>query len=307
MSAELIVTSSNKSTGEQNHQLGDFNIVGRGKDTAVRIQDNSVSREHSSIRRDTSGYWINDLASANGTYLNNLAVTKAELLRDGDIITFGTIKAIFSMKQSTGSSFKNQDTNQTRVLRRTEVELTTTPFILLVGDIKGFTEIASKVPPERLAALMRGWYDDCQATLAPLGATIDKFIGDAVFAYWRDTGAKSREAAVQAARALSGSGNHSQTAALTLKNYKINFECRIGLHIGEVAHGAMTRGNNTALGDAVNLTFRLESLTRNLNAEVLASAAFLDGWPLGLGEFSSRGYHRVKGHPDEIEVFELND
>ncbi|BDS07300.1 hypothetical protein NT6N_23400 [Oceaniferula spumae] len=306
MPAELIISCANNSDGQQAHLLDDFNIVGRGKDVAIQLNDDSVSREHSCIRRHANGYWINDLASANGTYLNDLAVTKSEPLNDGDVITFGTVTAKFSTLKSSGVSFKNSESFQTRVLKRTEVSLTTTPLILLVGDIRGFTEIASKVPPERLAALMRGWYDDCRMVLAPLGATIDKFIGDAVFAYWKDTGPEAREAAVQAARALRDGSEFSKSGTLAMMQYKINFECRVGLHLGDVAHGAMTRGNNTALGDAVNLAFRLESLTRELDTEVLASAAFLDGWADGYEQFSPRGLNRVKGHPDEIEVFALN-
>lgn len=303
MAAELILTIPGKA--EERFPLADFNIIGRGKDAAVQLDDHGVSREHSSIRRDEHGYWINDLASANGTYHNNMAVTRSELLRDGDEIIFGTVTAVFSVVPGSGTSFKNTDTFQTRVLKRTEVAVSTAPLILLVGDIRGFTEISSRIPPERLAALVRGWYDDCRAVLAPLGATIDKFIGDAVFAYWRDTGPESRRAAVQAARALREGAGVSKSGLMTMQQYKINFECRVGLHIGEVAHGAMTRGNNTALGDAVNLTFRIESLTRELNADVLASAAFLRGWADGIGQFSPCGFKNVKGHPDPIEVFSM--
>lgn len=303
MPAELIIHIDGH--GEQRFPLAEFNIIGRSKEAAVQLDDHGVSRENSSIRRDQHGYWINDLASANGTYHNNMAVTRSELLRDGDEIIFGTVRAVFSEARGDGTSFKNSDSFQTRVLKRTEVAVSTAPLILLVGDIRGFTAISSRVPPEKLAALVRGWYDDCRAVLAPLGATIDKFIGDAVFAYWRDTGPRARQAAVQAARALREGSGFTKSGLQTMQQYRINFECRVGLHIGEVAHGAMTRGNNTALGDAVNLAFRLESLTRELNADVLASAAFLSGWADGAGQFTPRGFKNVKGHPHPIEVFSL--
>lgn len=304
MAAELIVSIPGKE--EQRFPLADFNIIGRGKDAAVQLVDNGVSREHSSIRRDDKGYWINDLASANGTYLNNMAVARSELMRDGDELIFGTVRAVFAEVKGSGISFKNSETLQTRVLKRTEVAVSTAPLILLVGDIRGFTEISSRVPPEKLAALVRGWYDDCRGVLGPLGATIDKFIGDAVFAYWRDTGSDSRLAAVRAARALREGSAFTKSGLETMRQYGVNFECRVGLHIGEVAHGAMTRGNNTALGDAVNLAFRIESLTRELNADVLASADFLRGWAEGAVQFSPCGFRKVKGHPDPIEIFSLD-
>ena len=183
--------------------------------------------------------------------------------------------------------------------------VSTTSLSLLVADIKCFTEISAQVPPDKLATLVRGWYDDCREILIPLGATIDKFIGDAVFAYWRDTGPESRLAAVKAARALRDGSGFSKSGLQLMKKYQFTFECRVGLHLGEVAHGAMTRGNNTALGDAVNLTFRIEGLTRELNVDVLASADFVRGWPEGVIQFKTCGFKKVKGHPDPIEVFSL--
>src|SRR5262249_28853401 len=93
---------------------------------------------------------------------------------------------------------------------------------------------------------------------------------------------------------------------LMLKAQKnISLDCRVGLHVGDVAMGALGKGINTAVGDAVNLVFRIESLTRQLDCGVLASAAFVMGWPDGRDQFEPRGSHEVKGHPDKAEVFSL--
>src|SRR5262249_38071298 len=83
----------------------------------------------------------------------------------------------------------------------------------------------------------------------------------------------------------------------------IELDCRVGLHVGVVTVGAMGKGINTALGDAVNIAFRIESLTRPLNVGILVSKAFADGWTGGGGDiFTPLGAHEVKGHPDKIEV-----
>ncbi len=303
MAAELILSDGEQ---ERRFQLADFNLVGRSKDAAIQLLDAGVSREHSSIRRDPSGYWVNDLGSANGTYVNDLAVTSSQKLVDGDQITFGTVTLSFSSTTDGDEPANSDNMFQTQILKRTNVKVTTTPLILLVGDIRGFTQIASKVTADELASLVRTWYDDCRSILGSRGAIIDKFIGDAVFAYWKDTGLQTREAALDAARALRDGADFTQSGISVMDRHGIQFECRVGLHIGEVSLGAMTKGNNTALGDAVNLTFRIESLTRELDAPVLSSAQFLEGWDEGKKAFSPRGFQRIKGYPTPVEVFSLD-
>ena len=62
---------------------------------------------------------------------------------------------------------------------------------------------------------------------------------------------------------------------------------------------------NTAVGEAVNITFRIESLTRKLEQPVLASAAFINGLPEAGSIFQPAGTHMVKGQPDPVEVYGL--
>ena len=75
------------------------------------------------------------------------------------------------------------------------------------------------------------------------------------------------------------------------------------MHVGMVAIGAMGQGVNTALGDAVNMAFRIEALTRVVDRSTLVSAAFLEGWEEGRSQFKSCGLHQIKGQADLIEVF----
>ena len=53
---------------------------------------------------------------------------------------------------------------------------------------------------------------------------------------------------------------------------------------------------------SVNVTFRIESLTRKLQVPVLAGAPFLNGWAEGLQLYQNAGIHPVKGQPDPVEV-----
>ena len=295
-------------TTGQTFELGDFNLIGRSDDATVRLNDSGVSRQHATIRREGEHYWVVDLGSANGTYVNDAALTTARVLRDGDRVQFGN--HLFLFVQDHGNTPAEEGGGMvTQVLRRSPTPVTTQPVTLLVGDLKGFTQLGSQLGAEQLAEVLREWYADCNAIMRQRGAMIDKFIGDCVFAYWPGTDADIRAKAVEAARALRDSeASSTSPTRLMLKTTKnISLDCRVGLHVGEVAMGALGKGINTAVGDAVNLVFRIEALTRQLECGVLASAAFVMDWPEGHGLFEPRGSHDVKGHSAKIEVFSLKE
>ena len=290
------------------YDLNEFNLIGRGDEATIRIEDAGVSRQHATIRREGGHFWLVDLGSANGTYVNDTALTTARVLRDGDRVQFGANLMIFC--QDDGAPHDATEIGMTtQVLRRSPVKLVTRPVTLIVGDLRGFTALSAQLSAEQVADLMREWYADCNSIMRQCGAMIDKFIGDCVFAYWHGTEPDIRAKAVEAARALRSSESSSTSSTrLMLKAQKnISLDCRVGLHVGDAAMGAMGKGINTAVGDAVNLVFRIESLTRQLDAGVLASAAFVVDWLPGRDLFEPRGSHEVKGHPDKIEVFSLKE
>lgn len=290
------------------YDLEEFNLIGRGDEATIRIDDAGVSRQHATIRREGGHFWLVDLGSANGTYVNDTALTSARVLRDGDRIQFGANLMLFCQDDAA----PNESTEigmTTQVLRRAPVKVVTRPVTLIVADLKGFTALSAQLSADQVADLLREWYADCNAIMRQRGAMIDKFIGDCVFAYWHGTEPDIRAKAVDAARALRDSeGSATSPARLMLKAQKnISLDCRVGLHVGDAAMGAMGKGINTAVGDAVNLVFRIESLTRALDAGVLASAAFVIDWEEGRDLFDPRGSHEVKGHPDKVEVFSLKE
>lgn len=63
-------------------------IIGRGADSAILIDDNSVSRKHARIDPTVEGYYATDLCSTNGTYVNDTACSRT-LLKDGDYLRVG--------------------------------------------------------------------------------------------------------------------------------------------------------------------------------------------------------------------------
>lgn len=283
--------------------LADFTLIGRSEGVTIRLSDAGVSRHHASIRRDGDHYWLVDLGSANGSFVNEVALTSARALTPGDRIRFADSVLIFTRPPADlAEAPLNANTTISRFARAPFASETMTMF---VADLKGFNQISQFLSAEQVAELLHEWYADCRGILRECGASIDKFIGDCVFAYWHGADGAVRLKALQAAQALrAATAEHSSpTRRLLGERHALTLDCRIGIHIGDVAVGSLGSGITTALGDAVNVTFSIEALTRVVQRPVLVSSAFLDGWDDGRPLFERCGAYPIKGHSDVIDVF----
>lgn len=287
----------------RNFEVGDIALIGRAEGVGIRLDDSSVSRQHAAIRYEDARFWLQDLGSANGTFVNGVALTAARVLCNGDRLQIGACTLIFEegilefAEVGIGS-------DRTQISAVSPVPAHTVPVTILVCDLKGFTRICEVLSASEVADLLREWYGDCDRILKRHGASIDSFIGDCVFAYWHGTGFGARADALAAASALGRLGQNGSSAVRMRLGEVLGqgLDCGIGLHIGMVSLGAMGRGVSTALGDAVNLAFRIEGLTRSVERPVLVSAAFVDGWPEDAA-FEPCGRHPVKGYSETVEVF----
>jgi pSer/pThr/pTyr-binding forkhead associated (FHA) protein len=78
------------------HELGgDIVMIGRAPSNQIVIDHLTVSGQHALLLRAGDSYWLKDLNSTNGTQINGVLVTDAEL-KDGDIIRFGSVVAVFA-------------------------------------------------------------------------------------------------------------------------------------------------------------------------------------------------------------------
>jgi adenylate cyclase len=292
----------NLASGEV-HPLEDFTLIGRGEGVSLRLADAGISRQHATIRRENFDYWLVDLGSANGSFVNDMALTSARVLRHGDRVRLGNSILVFH--ESGGpQALEFAQSARTQISTLPPRPLATEAATLFVADLKGFTQMSEKLSADQVADLLREWYADCQAIMRRHGASIDKFIGDSVFAYWHGIDMETRRKALSAAQELRSVeiDPATPTRALLKARHDISIDCRIGIHVGTVAMGPMGKGISTAVGDAVNTVFRIETLTRAVGQPLLVSAAFVDGWGNG-ADFESCGFHHVKGRVEPIEVF----
>ena len=288
----------------QSYALEDFTLIGRGEGATLMLSDAGVSRQHASIRREDRDYWVLDLGSANGSFVNGVELTAARVLRNGDRLQLGNSILMF-LDTGAAADPSPADDDRTRISLAQPRAVASEAVTLFVADLKGFTGMSEQLDPGQVAALLREWYADCQSILRQHGATIDKFIGDSVFAFWHGVDIPTRARALAAAEALRSVevDPASPTRQLLKSEHDITLDCRVGIHVGTVAVGQMGKGITTALGDAVNIVFRIEALTRAVSQPILVSAAFVAGWQPDSGAFRSCGSHMVKGAASPIEVF----
>jgi cysteine-rich secretory family protein/FHA domain-containing protein len=82
------------SDGSESLALADRNLLGRGDEADIRVDDRGASREHALIERRSGTWMLRDLASANGTRVNGADVTQKKL-EDGDVIAIGEVELTF--------------------------------------------------------------------------------------------------------------------------------------------------------------------------------------------------------------------
>ena len=273
-------------------------ILGRNSECQVFIDDQRVSRRHAMIRHQDDGFWFYDLGSFNGSLLNGGWVTTTLRLKDGD--TLELADHTYRFEQDGDASDPGDDDP---LGSATIALIRSMKVIIIVSDIKGFTGLSENLPPDELARTIGQWYGDCDQILTRHGATVDKFIGDSVLAYWTSTGPEQRLAALKASRdLLKGCDKIYEGHKDVFDEIHHDFSAGIALHMGEVAYGGMSQSEFTLVGDPVNLTFRLESLTRVLNENVLASSTLFENWPGGDEFKNDLGPHKVKGRAKTVDV-----
>jgi adenylate cyclase len=141
-------------------------------------------------------------------------------------------------------------------------------------DLADFTSVSERLPPEELVRHLADYFGSVSDDILASGGTVDKYIGDAIMAFWGAPVPTDDHAAAACVTAL-----RNQAALRSLRERwraegKPPLSARIGLHTGEVVVGnigSAARLNYTVMGDAVNLASRLEGLNKYYGTEVLVS------------------------------------
>jgi len=175
---------------------------------------------------------------------------------------------------------------------------------VLFSDIRGFTHYSESRPAAEVVAMLNRYFSRQVEVVFRHGGTIDKFIGDAIMAFWGAPVADPRHAEHAVAAALE-MARVADEFATELAAQGAEFGIGIGIHSGNAVVGFIGSENRldyTAIGDTVNLASRIESATKGV-ATVLVSDA-TRGLSGDAFAFEARGTFKVKGRDAEVDLFE---
>lgn len=181
-------------------------------------------------------------------------------------------------------------------------------IFVLFSDLEGFTKMSHAIPPEMVAKLLNRYLDLLSQVVLDHGGVIDKFVGDAVVAFWGAPISRPDDG-MRAARAgyamwQAGEAFRAEVAAMDPALPPIG-KTRVGLHFGEAVignFGGATRIQYTALGDSMNTAARLEAANKALGSSVMASREFAEA--SGLDWWRPMGRVQLRGRATPVDLFE---
>src|SRR4029450_9625459 len=149
---------------------------------------------------------------------------------------------------------------------------------VLFADLVGFTTLAESMAPEQVMGMLRGFHGRMEDEVFRHGGCLEKFIGDALLATFGvpDPRARDATASLACARGMlpALATWNQERAAQGLPALRMG----IGLHYGQVVLGDIGSERSMAcatVGDTVNVTSRLQTLTRDLDATIVASTELI--------------------------------
>jgi adenylate cyclase len=145
---------------------------------------------------------------------------------------------------------------------------------MLMADLRGFTSLSERLPPERVVALINRYLTAMVSVIKKYQGTIDEFIGDAIFVLfgapiWQEDDAQRAVACAVAMQLAMGSVNEQSR-----QDGLPEVEMGIGVHTGQVVVGNIGSAERTkygVVGSQVNLTSRIQSFT--IGGQILISEA----------------------------------
>lgn len=178
-------------------------------------------------------------------------------------------------------------------------------IFVIFSDLEGFTKLSHAIAPEMVAKLLNGYLDSLSEIVLEHGGTIDKFVGDAVVAFWGAPISRpdDGERAAHAAIAMWQAGEEFRKN--TPEGVPPIGKTRVGLHFGEAIvgnFGGEGRIQYTALGDSMNTAARLEAANKQLGSSVIASREAMER--SGFDAWRPMGKIVLRGRAKPVEIFE---
>jgi len=185
---------------------------------------------------------------------------------------------------------------------------------VLFLDIVGFTRMAEHLPPEAVVTMLRQFHDRMTSEIFACGGTVEKYIGDAIFAVFGLPNAGADDAA-NALRCADGmlaalDAWNKERAAVGEPPVAIG----IGLNYGPAVVGDVGSAHGlsfTVIGDTVNTASRLQGLTRSLDTPLVVGDPLIEAIAAGastgatalLERLQERGEQELRGRSEPVRIW----
>jgi adenylate cyclase len=180
---------------------------------------------------------------------------------------------------------------------------------VMFSDLRGFTTFSESLDPETLVHLLNEYLTIMSDVIFKYEGTIDKYMGDAIMAFWGAPQQQPNHATLACRAALEMVAALDELNARWAEQGRPPLAMGIGINTGVMKVGNMgsnSRFDYTVLGDSVNLASRMEGLNKEYGTTLIVSRATLDGTG---GVFHARFLDlvAVKGKKEPVEVLEILD
>ncbi len=187
------------------------------------------------------------------------------------------------------------------------VDAKKTKATMLFSDIRGFSEISSQLEPDQVVQLLNKYFDLMTQVLSKYDGTIDRYSGDGIMAVFGLPIPREDDAARAVMAALEMQAVIKNFNALIGMQHRPPLKLGIGINTGEVMVGSVGVDEDsqfTAIGDAVNIASRMESLTKPLDTDVIISETTFQEVQ---DKFvtNSLGTHQIKGRQQKMRLYQV--
>jgi adenylate cyclase len=249
------------------------------------------------------GQWLSFVIPAGTLTANYAAITSVRMIREERAKR--KIRKSFSQYLSPGVIALMEKDPEKYIRPGGEVK----ELSVLFSDIRGFTAISEGLTPDQLVQLLNEYFEEMTEILFATDGTLDKFIGDAIMAFWGSPSPQEDHASRSCACALRMSRGLATLNAKWQSAGQPPISIGIGLNTGLVNVGTMGSARRlswTVMGDNVNLASRLEGITKQYHVQIVISEAT---YRQVSSRFVCRELDkiRVKGKNRPVNIYELMD
>ncbi len=150
---------------------------------------------------------------------------------------------------------------------------------VLFSDLSGFTTLSETMPSDVLLGLLNTYLNEMSELIYEREGTLDKYIGDAIMAFWGAPDASPDHAWRACHAALACQKRLAELAPIWEQQYGVNLVARIGINTDEMTVGLVGSNrlhNYSVIGDAVNLASRLEGANKPFGTSIMIAQRTLD-------------------------------